>query len=119
MANLRGVTTRRMFGAIGLYQGEHFFAIIDDGRLYFITNETTRLRYEQAGAKPFQYAPGKFLRTYYDVPVDVLEDDTMLCEWAREAVSVQQQKGNDRKTKSRATRSGGSRGSDGKRRRRS
>ena len=89
LADLKAVTTRRMFGAIGLYQAETFFAIIDDGRLYFVTNEATREAYTSRGMKPFQYAPGKFIHTYYEVPVDVLEDDRALCEWARAAVGAQ------------------------------
>lgn len=93
LSGLRGITTRRMFGAIGVYQGENFFAIIDDGILYFITDEQNRPRYEALGMKPFEYAPGKFLRTYYPVPVDVLEDDTELRAWAEEAVAVQKRKG--------------------------
>lgn len=93
LSRMAGLTTRRMFGAIGLYQGEHFFAIIDDGILYFITDDETRPRYESHGMKPFEYAPGKFLRTYHPVPVEVLEDDTELQAWAREAVAVQKRKG--------------------------
>jgi DNA transformation protein len=89
LSGLRRVTHRRMFGAIGLYQGDSFFAIIDEGRLYFLTGESTRPRYEARGMKAFQYAPGKFLHTYYEVPVDVLEDDGALCQWALEAVDVQ------------------------------
>ena len=70
-------------------QGELFFAIIDEGRLYFVTDDVTRPAYEERGMKPFQYAPGKFIHTYYEVPVDVLEDDRELCEWARAAVAAQ------------------------------
>ncbi len=86
---VRPITSRRMFGGIGLYQGETFFAIIDEGRLYFVTDDVTRPAYEERGMKPFQYAPGKFIHTYYEVPVDVLEDDRELCDWARAAVEAQ------------------------------
>jgi DNA transformation protein len=93
LSGLRSITSRRMFGAIGLYHGEHFFAIIDDGVLYFVTDDNTRPGYEARGMKPFEYAPGKILRTYHTVPVDVLEDDSELQAWAREAVAVQKRKG--------------------------
>ena len=97
LSGLRGVTSRRMFGAIGLYQGDHFFAIIDAGRLYFLTGEATRGRYESMGTKPLEYAPGKMLRTYYEVPVDIIEDDGALSAWAREAVEVQERRGKRRR----------------------
>ncbi len=97
MSGLPALTFRRMFGGIGLYQGAVFFAIIDEGVLYFVTDDDTRRRYEARGMKPFQYAPGKFIRTYYEVPVDVLEDDTQLEAWAREAVAVQKRRSAVRK----------------------
>jgi DNA transformation protein len=89
LAGLKGVTSRRMFGGIGLYRADTFFAIIDEGRLYFVTDEKTRAAYIDLGMKPFQYAPDKFIHTYYEVPVDVLEDDGALCEWAHAAVDAQ------------------------------
>lgn len=93
LSRIPAVTSRRMFGGIGLYQGPVFFAIIDDGRLYFVTDDGTRAEFESRGMKPFQYAPGKFIRTYYEVPVDVLEDDTELQSWARAAVAAQERRG--------------------------
>jgi DNA transformation protein len=89
LSALRRVTARRMFGGVGLYCSETFFALIDEGRLYFCTDETTRRRFKARGMGPFEYAPGKVLRSYYEIPVDVLEDDATLCEWAREAIEVQ------------------------------
>jgi DNA transformation protein len=89
LAALRAVTPRRMFGGIGLYREHTFFAIIDDGRLYFVTDEATRVEYLERGMKPFQYAPGRFIHTYYEVPIDVLEDDRALCDWASAAVGAQ------------------------------
>jgi DNA transformation protein len=89
LSRMPALASRRMFGAIGLYQGPVFFAIIDDGILYFATDDETRARYEARGMQPFEYAPGQFLRRYYPVPVDVLEDDSELEAWAREAVAAQ------------------------------
>ncbi len=87
LSGLRRVTPRPMFGCIGLYSGDDFFAIIDEGRLFFCTDETTRARYRSAGMPAFQA-----LRSYYEVPVDVLEDDASLCAWARDAVEVHRRK---------------------------
>lgn len=89
LSQLKSVTSRRMFGGIGLYQATTFFAIIDEGRLYFVTDDGTRGEYVERGMAPFQYAPGKLIHTYYEVPVDVLEDSDALNEWARAAVAAQ------------------------------
>jgi DNA transformation protein len=93
LARVKPITSRRMFGGIGLYQETTFFAIIDDGRLYFVTDEMTRPAYVDRGMRPFQYAPGKFIHTYYEVPVDVLEDDRELGDWAQAAVAAQARRG--------------------------
>jgi len=92
LTGLVSLSPRPMFGGIGLYQGTTFFGIIDEGRLYFVTDDGTRSRYEAQGMKPFQYAPGKTIHTYYEVPVDVLESDTDLLTWARDAVDAQKRR---------------------------
>jgi|SRR5688572_7772518 DNA transformation protein len=105
LSGLRRVSSRRMFGGIGLYSADEFFALIDDGRLYLYTDATTRPRYEAEGMRAFEYAPGQFLRSYYEIPVDVLEDDGSLCEWAREAVEAHRRKPRPRtRKKARAAR---------------
>ena len=102
LSGLRSISSRRMFGGIGLYQATTFFAIIDEGRLYFVTDDATRSHYTDRGMAPFQYAPGKFIATYYEVPVDVLEDDGVLREWARAAVAAQARRSVQRPKRKRA-----------------
>ena len=54
LRELPGVTARSMFGGYGIYQGEVFFAIIHQSRLYFKTNDRTRPAYVKKGMKPFR-----------------------------------------------------------------
>ena len=87
LADLRGVTSRAMFGGYGLYQGTTFFGIVHKGRLYFkVTPETVR-RYQDQGMQPFQPNAKQTLRSFYEVPVDVVEDAEQLIEWAAESAS--------------------------------
>ena len=87
---LPDVTYRRMFGGLGLYESGVFFAVIDEGRLYFKVDEESRARYEENGMKAFAPTPDQVLKTYYEVPVAILEDDGLLCEWARRARIAQE-----------------------------
>lgn len=89
LSRLDGVRHRRMFGAYGLYQGDVFFAIVDEGRLYFRTDDATRPEFESRGMKAFAPTPDQVLKNYSEVPVDILEDDVALCDWARRAVAAQ------------------------------
>jgi DNA transformation protein len=88
LSGLRGVTCRAMFGGHGLYQGEAFFGIIHKGRLYFKTDEATRPTYRAKGMKPFRPNSKQTLKTYYEVPVEVIEDQEELTVWARQAASL-------------------------------
>ncbi len=85
------VACQRMFGGHGLYRDDVFFGVLSKGRLYFKTNDATRPEYECRGMEPFRPSEKQTLSTYYEVPVDVLEDRDALVEWARKAVAVQEE----------------------------
>ena len=87
LARLGELRSRRMFGGVGLYCDDTFFALIDDGILYLKVDDTTRARYTRRRLKPF--APGGMpSMSYYPVPASILEDADALVVWAREAVGV-------------------------------
>lgn len=82
---LGGVEARAMFGAYGLYHAGVFFGIVHDGRLYFKTDEESREEYVRWGMEPFRPNEKQTLKSYYEVPADVLEDDEALSLWALRA----------------------------------
>lgn len=89
LRGLRGLTVKHMFGGYGIYRGEDFFGIIADGRLYFKVDDKTMRTYADRGMGPFRPTPKQTLKTYYEVPVDVLEDDEALALWALRACQAQ------------------------------
>lgn len=78
---------RAMFGGYGLYRGDVIFGILHKGRLYFKTGPRTRPKYLDKGMKPFKPSARQTLKSYYEVPVEVLEDRDTLRVWALEAAS--------------------------------
>ena len=78
-----------MFGGHGLYRGDTFFGIIFRGRLYFRTDEASRAPYIERGMKPFRPSAGQTLGTYYEVPLEVLENTRELGRWSGAAVQTQ------------------------------
>ena len=86
---LPGLTHRAMFGGYGLYCGRVFFGIVHKGRLYFKTNATTAPRYRKREMKPFRPNAKQTLKTYYQVPAEILEDAERLGEWAAQAIGCQ------------------------------
>lgn len=85
--DLRGVSCRAMFGGYGLYRERVFFGIIHKGRLYFKVTPDTLSQYTIQGMLPFRPNAKQTLRTYYEVPVDVIEDSARLSAWAQQAAS--------------------------------
>ena len=81
-----GVISRAMSGGHGLYRKGTFFGIIFKGRLYFKTNASTLASYRERGMKPFRPNARQMLKSYYEVPVDVIEESDLLAEWAQAAV---------------------------------
>jgi DNA transformation protein len=79
---LDGVRSRAMFGGYGLYLGDSFFAVVDDGHVYFRVTDETRGDYEGRGMGPFRPDGVKAMRGYYEVPPEVWDDPVLLREWA-------------------------------------
>jgi DNA transformation protein len=89
--SLGPLTPKRMFGGVGLYTGDLFFALLSRDVLYLKADESTRATLQQAGARPFQPFPDKPSRgtmQYYSVPAAILEDRDELTAWARKAIGV-------------------------------
>ncbi|HWW88977.1 MAG TPA: TfoX/Sxy family protein [Vicinamibacterales bacterium] len=84
------ITPRRMFGGVGLYAGDLFFALLACDVLYLKADDSTRRELEAAGARPFQPYPDRGIGTmqYYSVPAAILEDSDELIAWARKSVAV-------------------------------
>jgi DNA transformation protein and related proteins len=87
---LPDVRARAMFGAHGLYSGEHFFGILDEGRLFFKTDAQSQADYTAHGMEPFAYNSKDKVVTmgFHEVPPDVLENATELTIWARRAIQL-------------------------------
>ena len=48
------IRARPMFGGVGLYSGELFFALIADDTVYFKADASTRPEFEARGMEPFR-----------------------------------------------------------------
>ena len=93
LAAVPALGTRRMFGALGLYSGEWFFALIDDDALFFKVDDANREDYVSRGMKAFMPIPDKASMGYFQVPEDVIEEAEELTRWARRSVEVAQRAG--------------------------
>jgi DNA transformation protein len=90
---LPALSTRRMFGGLGIYSDAWFFALIDDDVLFFKVDDSNRDDYVSRGMKAFMPFPGQPSLGYFQVPPDVIEEAEELARWARRALEVAMKKG--------------------------
>ncbi len=58
------------------------------GGQYCKINDQTRPDFEEYGMRPFRPSDKQTLKSYYEVPPDVLENEEELISWARKAIQV-------------------------------
>src|SRR4051812_21831723 len=90
LSPLGEVTSRPMFGGHGLYWRETIFGIVLGDRLYFKVNEQSKGEYVAKGMGPFRPNERQTLKSYFEVPPDVLDDTEALLSRAREAIRARQ-----------------------------
>jgi TfoX/Sxy family transcriptional regulator of competence genes len=83
------IRSRGMFGGVGVYAGERYFALIDDDVLYLKADDLTAPAFEAEGLPPFRpFGEGTKPMKYYAVPVEWLEDAELLSPWAERALEA-------------------------------
>jgi DNA transformation protein len=82
------VRARAMFGGVGLYAADVFFALIADDALYVRTDDATRPAFESLGMPPFrpfdEHGP---VMSYYQLPEEILENSDALRDWVDRAIA--------------------------------
>lgn len=82
------VRSRAMFGGVGLYADDAFFALIADDVLYLKVDDDSRADFEALGSEPFRPFGDDRAMSYYSVPADLLEDTARLRPWVLTATEV-------------------------------
>lgn len=89
LARVTKIRARKMFGGVGLYSGEVFFALIANDVLYLKVDDRNRPDFEARGMSPFQpFADKPSMKAYYELPADVLDDPRRLKTWVAAALEA-------------------------------
>lgn len=86
-----GVTARKMFGGAGLYRDGKMFALIGDDAVYFKVGDSNLADYTDFGSGPFKPFDNQsmVLKSYYELPIDILENPQELMAWAAKSRAIQ------------------------------
>jgi DNA transformation protein len=81
---------KRMFGAVGLYCDEVFFAVLDEEALYLKVDAKTEDRFREAGSEPFTFEDqGKLVSMgYWRMPETAWDEPEEALSWARLGVDA-------------------------------
>jgi DNA transformation protein and related proteins len=87
------VRGRSMFGGVGIYARDLFFALIADDVLYLKVDAVNRPDFEARGRVPFRPLGerGETMQ-YYPLPDDVLDDVEALRPWVDKAIAAARRK---------------------------
>lgn len=80
------ITSRAMFGGFAIYQRGRVFALAGDGRVYLKADQQTEGEFRARGMSPFQPWEGLTLKSYFEVPPEVVGDPEALRAWAAESI---------------------------------
>jgi len=82
--------SRHMFGGVGLYSGERFFAILADDTLYLKADDASRPLFRDGAAEAFGYLrrDKTCALDYWSVPARVLEEPELLRQWGTAALDA-------------------------------
>jgi DNA transformation protein len=96
------IRARGMFGGVGIYASDLFFALIADDTLYFKVDDSNRPDFEARGMGPFlPYGDERDKMQYYEVPAELLDDPEALGPWAERAIAVAAKKKKSRRARKR------------------
>ena len=85
------VRGKSMFGGLGIYSGELFFALISGETLYLKVDDQNRAEFEALGSGPFKPFDDKpMTMSYYDVPLELLENVNRLRSYVESAIRAAQ-----------------------------
>jgi DNA transformation protein len=84
-----GVRSRSMFGGVGIYGRDVFFALIAGDTLYLKVDDTNRADFEARGLGPFRpFGEDGEVMQYYALDESILEDLDELRRWCEKAIAV-------------------------------
>ena len=84
------VTPKSMFGGYGLFHQGIMFGMLAGDTFKLKVDESNKEEFEVLGMKPHQDPKKKKGMPYWQVPEQVIEDKTILAEWARKSHEIAQ-----------------------------
>ena len=87
------IDKKRMFGVLGLYREGVMFGIIAKDMVYLKVDNSNKNKFIDAGSTTLKvFENNSEVPSYYELPVDILENSVEFIEWAKESYAIQANK---------------------------
>ena len=90
-ADIRGITSKSVFGGWGFYKEGIIFAIIVDNELYFKVDDVNRPDFEKLNSHQFIYEQSggkKASMPYFQLPENIWNDRNEIYKWVEASVKA-------------------------------
>ncbi|MCW2118057.1 TfoX/Sxy family protein [Flavobacterium sp. 7A] len=95
LSNWKTIHSKRMFGCVGLYTDDLMFGIVSKEVLYFKVDESNKADYLAAGSEALKlFKNNSVVASFYEVPIEILEDANQVIAWAKVSLEIQKNKNN-------------------------
>ena len=86
-SSLGRLSTKTLFGGNAILKNNITFAMVFDGSIYLKTSKNTVKKYLDLNSKPLSYKKNNktIELRYYEIPVEILDEEDQLIQWAIEA----------------------------------
>ncbi len=88
LESLQPLHSKKMFGGVGFFkEGKMFGMLNSKGTFLMKVDDSNRPDYLDRGMPPFTFK-GQSNMGYFQVPLDVLEDQSELNKWAQKSINI-------------------------------
>lgn len=89
------VSIKKMFGCVALYQDHSAFGIIANDVVYLKVDDSNKTKFIESGSVPLKpFKSNTTVLSFYNIPVDILEDSDTFIKWSKESVEIQKKRNN-------------------------
>jgi DNA transformation protein len=90
LAFLGRISTKSIFGGIGIFVDERLLGIVMDDKVYLHTDASNLRAYQDRGMPQFKPYPNAFDLTtdHHQVPAEIVDDPTLLKQWGELALAA-------------------------------
>jgi DNA transformation protein len=92
LSAVKMISSRAMFGGVGIYADDYFFALIAEDKLYFKVDDTNRADYVERESEAFHPYDSPHSMGYFELPPGVIDDPVELAVWVDKSLKVAQSK---------------------------